>query len=50
METGVTLTLESNQRLEGIQCLNRSFEADRSRFPIVFSGPLGDDRADQIVS
>ena len=49
-ESSVTFTQECNQRLECIQCLDYTFEADRSRFPIVFAGGLGDDRADQIVS
>ena len=48
-ERSVTFTLEGNQRLEGIQCLDHSFEADRSRFHIVFAGRLSDDRADQII-
>lgn len=42
-ESRVTFTLKCNQRLEGIQCLDHTFEADRSRFPIVFTGRLGDE-------
>lgn len=48
-ESSVTFTLEGNQRLESIQCLDYSFEADRSRLHIVFAGGQGDDRADQIL-
>ena len=45
----VMFALNRHQRLERFQCLDRSLEADRSRFDIVFAGRLGDDRADEIV-
>ena len=48
-EVGVVFSTDRNQRLEGFQCLDRSFEADRSWFDIVLAGGLGDDRADEIV-
>ena len=41
--------LDGDHRLEGFQRLDRSLEADRSRFDAVFAGGLGDDRADEIV-
>ena len=45
----VTFALNCNQRLERLQCLDRSLEADRSWFNVVFAGGLGDDGADEIV-
>ena len=44
----VTFALNRKQRLKCFQCLDRSFETDRSQFDLVFAGRLGDDRADEI--
>ena len=48
-EGRVVFALESDHRLEGFERLNRSLEADRSRFDAVFGCGLCDDRADEVV-
>ena len=48
-EGRVVFALESNHRLKGFERLDRSLEADRSRFDAVFGCGLSHDRADEIV-
>ena len=43
------LALDGNHRPEGFQRLDRSLEADRSRFDAVFACGLSHDRPDEIV-
>ena len=42
-------SLKVDQRLKRLQCLQRPFEADRSRLQSAFRRSLGHDRADEIV-
>ena len=44
-----TCSGERDERLEGFQCLQRSFEAQRSRLNAVFLRSLRHDRANQVV-
>ena len=46
----VTVTVRGDQRLERFQRLNRSLEADGTRFDMVLVGSLRDDGANEIVS
>ena len=48
-EGRVVFALESNHWLKGFECLDRSLEADRSRFDAVFGCGLSHDRTDEIV-
>jgi hypothetical protein len=46
----IALTLDGDERLEGLQRLDRSFEADRSRLKKVVKRGLSHDGPDEIAS
>ena len=45
----VTLSVHSDQRLKGLECLNGTLETDCAGFKLMRVGGLCNDRADQIV-